>query len=184
MEEVSALAPNPTIVQLAQRGETAAFEEIYREYRPLVAGYLYRMVGDPDVAADLAQDVFVQAFRSIGRTQPGLNIKPWLFKIATNAALSYHRRRRLISWLPIGGRGEDAPVAGPEEGYASREELVDALGTLPADQRACLLLSARDGFTYEQIGHMLGISAGTARTRAYRARLALERILPDHGEAQ
>ena len=176
-EEVVWLTPDATVVQLAQRGEAAAFEQLYHEYQPGVAGYLYRMVGDPDLAADLAQDVFISAYKAIGRTQPGLNVKPWLFAIATNAALSHHRRRKLLAWLPLGGRGEDAPAPGPEEGYAEREELAGALAALPPDQRACLLLSARDGFTYEQIGNMLNISPGTAKTRAYRARLAMARAL-------
>ena len=185
MEEVARLAPSPSVVQLAQRGEAAAFEALYREYQPMVAGYLYRMAGDPDVAADLTQDVFINAYKAIGRTQPGLNVKAWLFTIATNAALTHHRRRRRFRWLPLGsdrpGGGEVAPVSGPEEGIGEREELAGALAALLPDQRACLLLAARDGFTYEQIGNMLHISPSAAKTRAYRARLALAEALRRNG---
>lgn len=184
MEEVMRLSGEPGTVELARRGDSVAFETIYREYQPGITGYLWRMVGDPEVAADLTQDVFINAYNAIGRTHPGLNLKSWLYTIATNTALSHHRRRRILKWLPLGGPGRDAPVAGPEERYVEQEELGAALAALPPDGRACLLLSARDGFTFEEIGSMLRISPGAAKTRAYRARLALAKALRASEEGQ
>ena len=165
------------IIVRAQRGDQVAFEAIYSLYQQRIAGYLFRMVHDPELAADLTQDVFLRAYRAIGQTKPGLNLKAWLFAIATNAALSHHRRRRLVQWLPLDPADEGTPTAGPEECVATRAELSAALATLPRDQVACFLLWAREGFTYEEIGSMLGISPGTAKTRSYRARLALARAL-------
>ncbi len=165
------------IIERARRGDQVAFELIYSQYHQRIAGYLFRMVQDPDVAADLTQDVFIRAYRAIGQTKPGLNLKAWLFAIATNAALSHHRRRRLIQWRPLDPVEEGTPTTDPEEWVATRAELVEALASLPRDQAACFLLWAREGFTYEEIGRMLGISPGTAKTRSYRARLALARLL-------
>lgn len=165
------------LIERAQRGDQIAFEAIYGCYQARIAGYLYRMVQDPEVAADLTQDVFLRAYRAIGQTRPGLNLKSWLFAIATNAALSYHRRRRLLQWLPLDTSGDGPPTDSPEEGVSRRAELGAALATLPRDQAACFLLWAREGFTYEEIGRILGISPGTAKTRSYRARLALARAL-------
>ena len=177
MEKVVRMRGDSLIVERARQGDAEAFETIYREYQQQIAGYLCRMVRDPELAADLAQDVFISAYKAIGRTQPGLNLRAWLYTIATNAALSHHRRRKIVQWSPLDERGIDAPTEGPEEPYAAREELSAALETLSDDQRACLLLSARDGFSYEEIGGMLGISEGAAKTRAYRARLAMARAL-------
>ncbi len=165
------------IVERARRGDQSAFEHIYSQYQQRIAGYLCRMVQDPEVAADLTQDVFLRAYRAIGQTKPGLNVKAWLFAIATNAALSHHRRRRLIQWLPLDPVDESTPTTGPDDCVAMRSELAVALAALPRDQAACFLLWAREGFTYEEIGSMLGISPGTAKTRSYRARLALARVL-------
>lgn len=165
------------VVESAQHGNRVAFEAIYRTYQPRIAGYLYRMVQDSEVAADLTQDVFIRAYRAIGQTKPGLNLKAWLFTIATNTALSHHRHRRLIQWLPLAPTDEGTPIAGPEECVADRAELTAALASLPREQVACFLMWAREGFTYEEIGSMLGISPATAKTRSYRARLALARAL-------
>lgn len=178
MEEVVRMPGGDSlIVEQARHGDALAFEAIYREYQPQIAGYLCRLVQDPELAADLTQDVFISAYKAIGRTQPGLKLRAWLYTIATNAAMSHHRRRRVVQWSPLDDRGTDSPTEGPEDRYAAREELSDALHALPPEQSACLLLSARDGFTFEEIGKMLGISEAAAKTRAYRARLTLARAL-------
>src|SRR3990172_10218363 len=103
------------------------FEAIYAMSQPRIAGYLARMVGDPDVAADLTQDVFLKAFRAIGQTKPGLNVKAWLFTIATNAALDHHRHRRLLRWLPLHGANVDPPEIDPHGHFGAKEELEDVL---------------------------------------------------------
>ena len=171
------LSDEACLVERAQHGDQAAFEAIYHRYQPRIAGYLYRMVQDSEVASDLTQDVFLRAFRAIGQTGPGLNVKAWLFTIATNAALSHHRRGRIVKWLPLDPLDEVESENGPDQRVADRVELSAALKTLPRGQAACFLLWARQGFTYEEIGTMLGISPGTAKTRSYRARLALARAL-------
>ncbi|MBI2954963.1 MAG: RNA polymerase sigma factor [Chloroflexi bacterium] len=160
-----------------QTDDTMDFETIYTLCQPRIAGYLCRMVGDPDVAADLTQDVFVKAYRAIGQTKPGLNVKAWLFTIATNAAFDHHRRHRLLKWLPLGVRYAVRMGGDPQDRVPAKEELQAALAELPKDQLACLLLQARDGFSFEEIGAMLSITAGAAKTRAYRARWALARTL-------
>jgi RNA polymerase sigma-70 factor (ECF subfamily) len=163
----------PDAVERAQQGDLPAFEAIYRAYRCRIAAYLDRLVRDPDLAADLTQDVFVRAFRAIRETRPGLNLKPWLFNIATNAALSYHRHRRLIQWLPLDLVPEPPTPVGLEQRVVDRDRLGIALAALPRDQVACFLLWAREGLSYEEIGKAVGVSPGAAKTRTYRARVAL-----------
>ena len=93
------MAPRPAdaaVIEQARRGDVSAFAAIYRAYRSPIVGYLCRLIGNPETAADLAQDVFVKAYQAIGRTRPDLDLKAWLFAIATNAAISHHRRRRLL----------------------------------------------------------------------------------------
>lgn len=173
MANAAAFHIEPTVVELAQRGDADAFDAIYRQYHPLIAGYLCRLVGNPETAADLTQDVFVNAYQAIGRTQPGLNLKSWLFTIATNRAITHHRRWRIRQWLPIGNAERQSDVDAVETRCANREELGAAMAALPKEHVACFLLHARDGFSYEEIGSILGIPASTAKVRAFRVRTAL-----------
>lgn len=181
MANAAAFHIEPTVVELAQRGDAGAFDAIYRQYRPLIAGYLCRLVGNPETAADLTQDVFVSAYQAIGRTQPGLNLKSWLFTIATNRAITHHRRWRVRQWLPLGDSESASPgdnhLNAVEARYATREQLNAAMATLPRDHLACFLLHVRDGFSYDEIGAMLGIPASTAKVRAFRIRAALASAL-------
>lgn len=182
MEGAAALPVDVDIVERARAGDGDAFGVIYRQFRPLIAGYIYRLVRNPDVAADLTQDVFINAYRAIGRTQPGLNLKAWLFTIASNAAISHLRRQRRLKWLPLRDSGGEPATPGHEDTMVAGQQLGEAMAALPPDQLACLLLQVRDGFSFEEIGGMLGISIGAARTRAFRARSTLVKALRSREE--
>jgi RNA polymerase sigma factor (sigma-70 family) len=174
---ISSDAVDESVIERAQGGDAEAFAAIYRTYRGPVFGYLCRLVGDYETAADVAQDVFVKAYQAIGRTRPNLNLKPWLFAIATNQAVSHHRRRRLIEWMPLEQSWPEPCAPAEEERIATREALAAAMSTVPTDHLACLILRVQSGFSYEEIGSMLHIPAATARTRAFRTRLALHQAL-------
>jgi RNA polymerase sigma-70 factor (ECF subfamily) len=113
-------------------------------------GYLGRLTGDVDLALDLAQDTFLQAFRSIKRTNAKLSLRAWLYKIATNNANQHHRRRRLLSFLPFGG--DDAPrLANASADPARTDVRLDierALMLVPKEQRAAMVLHYVEGLKY------------------------------------
>lgn len=167
---------NDALVERARQGDAAAFDAIYREFQPAITGYLRYMTGDPEAAADLTQEVFLKAYRALKSTQPGLNVRSWLYAIATNEGRSYHRRARLIRWLPFSPSNEPT-TPGPDSAEPPDAVLAAALAAMPRDDAACVLLSARDGFSYEEIGRMLRISPAAAKTRAYRGRIALAKAL-------
>ena len=181
MAKVAAIQIETSVVELAQRGDADAFDTIYRHYQPHIAGYLCRLVGSPEIAADLTQDVFVSAYRTIGRTRVDLNLKSWLYPIATNRAIPHHRWWRIRRWLPLDDRNTSGVVDTTTDAmvtrYAVREELSEAMARLPKDHLACFLLHVQDGFSYEEIGDMLRISSSTARVRAFRVRSALATAL-------
>src|SRR5690348_4841643 len=103
------------ILDRAQAGNSAAFTELFDQYQRPIVNYLYRMVNDREVAEDLAQDTFLKAYRAIDRTDPDLNFRAWIYRIATNTAMSYFRRKRLVQWIPFGpstpDRGKDLRLA-------------------------------------------------------------------------
>ncbi len=157
----------------AQGGEEAAFAKLFDLYHAPITGYLYRLVGDREVANDLAQDTFLKAYRALERTGPELNFRAWLYRIATNTALSYHRRRRLVRWLPFGAAmpepGGDMQLA---ETVGERELIDAALRRITPSQASLLLLRHQQGLSLEELAAALGVAPNAAKARLFRARAA------------
>lgn len=199
--EPAAPATYPTsseesLVKLAQSGDEGAFVELAEMYWGSIQVYLLRLVGDAETAADLTQETFYRAYKSLSRWPCGrdLQFKPWLYKIATNRAITYSqaRKRRWLSLDFLKGETEDraGPLAwqldnspGPIDltlaAEASRE-VVAILNRLPKDQAAILLLRFYQDLSIEEIGQVLGLNCNTVRARLRRARLAFRR----HFEAE
>jgi RNA polymerase sigma-70 factor, ECF subfamily len=150
----------------------ARFERIFREYRTPIASYLLRLVDDPGLAEELAQEVFLRAYRALGSLPGDANERAWLYRIATNAAYDLLRRRRLLKWLPLLGhpRGPTPSVGGLEDRIAEEDAVRRALGKLSSLYRVPLILYTVEGFSTKEIAEMLGISANTAKVRLFRAR--------------
>jgi RNA polymerase sigma-70 factor (ECF subfamily) len=162
------------MVAAARAGSADAFDAIVETYHVRIARYLYRLVGDQEVALDLAQDTFLEAYRGIGRLRSDLALAAWLYRIATNHAVGFRRRQQLVIWLPLLGWATAHPERScsppADEGCEERECVQRALLALPRDRAACLLLHAREGFSYEDVGAILGISTEAARKRIARAK--------------
>lgn len=151
--------------------QDAAFERLFREYQKPITNYIFRLVGDPDEAQELAQDVFVKAYRALPELPAKANVCAWLYRIATNTAYDALRRRRLIAWLPFFPNNEPALMV---EGFEARvvEHLTvhQALGQLPVKYRAPLILYTCQGFSVSEVAEILGISQAAVKTRLFRAR--------------
>src|ERR671918_1078151 len=85
-------ASDAELVTYVRAGDDAAFEELYRRYSRRVAGFVCRMVGDPDRAEDVTQEAFFSALRRLRQTDSAIVFKPWVFEIAKNAAIDHFRR--------------------------------------------------------------------------------------------
>jgi RNA polymerase sigma-70 factor, ECF subfamily len=134
------------------------------------------MVGDMELARDLAQDTFLSAYVAWSRDDIQ-NVRGWLYRIATNNALAHLRRKRLIGWIPLSRVGESSASRrekSPSEAVADSMSIRAALAALEPKDRACLLLAAA-GFSPQEIAGELGCSHGAARTRLSRARQAFRR---------
>ena len=165
--EVAAVVPAPR--------DAAALEAVIHRYQQPLARFLYGLVQDRELAADLCQEVFLAAYRALPRLGGEVHLAGWLYAIALNQARGALRRRRLVRWirfLPAAHDRADAAID-PAERHAIRDELRVVLDQLPLDQRACLLLRA-DGFSYAEIASMLGCSTDAVRLRLFRARRACQ----------
>ena len=162
-----------------QRGELDAFEELFEGLYTSVRNYLASLVRDLDRGEDLAQETFFQVHRSRHTYGPPRPVKPWVFGIAGNVYLMDRRSRgrrekheRLapaaLPEVPVRALAEDLPVT---------DELLAALQQLPEDRREAVFLHHIQGFSFKEIGNMLGISTQAAKLRSFRGIEGLRELL-------
>src|SRR6185437_1255090 len=169
-------------------GDHAAFALLVRRYEARIGVYLRQMVGDADLASDLAQETFLAAYQALSRWQPPPPdptnpanpttrttdlLSPWLYRIATNHAISALRRQMMIA-----RRAPGAPTRASsslEDAVIGRELLRAALATLDEDDAACLVLHYVAGERYGEVAARLGISSEAVRKRVGRALSSLRR---------
>jgi RNA polymerase sigma factor (sigma-70 family) len=180
MDEVQA-------IQAAQEGDLPAFNQLVMAYQGMAYNVAYRIVGDADAAADACQEAFISAFKAIKKFRGG-SFKSWILRIVTNACydhLRYRGRRPADSLEEVAENPQYSPKLvsnheHPEE-YALRQELNEVIQsgieTLPADQRVVLVLSDVQGFGYQEIADITGVSLGTVKSRLSRARAKLRDYL-------
>jgi RNA polymerase sigma-70 factor (ECF subfamily) len=154
------------------RAEHLAFDAIVQQYQTRIARYILRLVHDPELALDLTQDTFVSAFRSIHNLRSDLALSAWLYRIATNIAVQARRRNARIHWEPLTGveNSSIAATAAPDGLVIDRESVTMALAQMPRDRVACLLLHAKEGFTYEEVAVIVGSTPEAVRKRIGRAK--------------
>jgi len=171
------------LVARARDGDTVAFERLFERYHAPVLNYLHRMVGDRALAEDLAQDSFVKAYRALGNTRPDLAFKAWLYRIATNTAISYLRRKKLIRWVPILGTQDYASNESIERSVGRRHDVETALKQLPTHYAAVLILRHYEGLSLAETADALGISENAAKLRLFRARKAFAGVYADPADS-
>jgi RNA polymerase sigma-70 factor, ECF subfamily len=166
------------LVVAAQRGSTEAFAAHVRLHQRRAYGVARAVVLTHEDAEDAVQDGFLHAYRALDRFRPDQPFGAWLYRIISNAALDLVRRRKVRDAEQI----SDAvalPFRDPAEAAELRERLLEALKVLTDRQRSVLVLHDVEGFTHGEIGSMLGIPEGTARSDLHHARAALRRLLED-----
>src|SRR5688572_27113831 len=150
------------LVDLVRAGNDAAFEAIVTRYRRLLLRHCSRILSE-ERAEDVVQQAFVRALAAMRRDERPLDLKPWLYKIAHNAALNSLRERS----MPTDGLEEQIDgVERPEQAYERREGLrtvVAAVSALPARQRDAIVLRELEGRSYDEIARELGVSDGAVR---------------------
>jgi RNA polymerase sigma-70 factor (ECF subfamily) len=177
------------LVELALRGSEDAYREIVRRFERPILSLVVRMVHDPALAEDLAQESFVKAFRHLDRFDPSRKLASWLFKIAHNTTLD-HLRRHVPETVTLEA-GDDASgdtwevLAAPETTSPERRArsaeavraLERALARLDPGYREILLLRFREGLAYQELADVLDVPMGTVKIKLHRARKALAREL-------
>ena len=178
-------AEEERLIRAAQKGDRPAFAVLIESYWDRLYRWLYQLTHHRHTAEDLVQETFLKAFAGLHGFRPGTNFAAWLFRIAHN---NFANQRRASA------RGQEAlpddlaaPDAGPSEEVESREALeglARALGRLPPEYRAALLLRAEQGMSFRQIADALDLTEETARWRVFKARQKLLGLLAARQEQE
>ena len=169
------------LVRDALAGRQDVYAGLVRRYERPVFHVIARLVRDPGVTEELAQETFLKAFRRLGTFDQRRGFSPWLLRIAHNTAIDALRRRGLQTIDIDAASGRDAPAVasgdpGPDRQVADRMEVRDllaALARLRPEYRLALVLRFQEEQTYKQIAYVMGVSEGTAKSYVHRARRRL-----------
>jgi len=180
------------LVARAQRGDSAAFGQLVERYQDAIYNGISRMVARREDVEDLAQEVFLKAYRGIARFDGRSALYTWLYSIAINTVISHRRKvgaRANVGPMPghddedEGGTFELADEADPPDAIAEQRELramvERAIDRIDPEYRVALVLRDVEGFDYETIADLLGVPQGTVKSRIHRARSALREQFKD-----
>ena len=194
-----AVSPNATapadteLVVRALSGREDGFEELVRRYQRPIVAYVYRMVGDYDAALDLAQEVFIKVYNSLGRYRPEFKFSTWIYRIAHNAAIDHLRRQgaaRIEEMEVEGAEGTtfEKPLASkaltPEqetERGERRAEIEEVVAQLSPVYRELIVLRHSHDLSYDEIAEVTSLPLGTVKNRIFRAREAMRELLVARG---
>ena len=168
-----------SLVENTLQGDKEAFGQLVKKYETMVFNLAYRMVGSREEAADMAQEAFLRAYRSLSTYRAEFKFSTWVCRIASHACIDHLRRQR-VQTLP----GEDLErLAGDGDGLSPHEEyeqtetagiIKQAIASLPEKYRLAILLRYAEDMTYEDIALALDMPLGTVKTHLRRARLMLK----------
>lgn len=169
-------ADDADLVGRARAGDQVAFARLFEQYHAPILNYVHRMVGDRAVAEDLTQDTFIKAYNALPSTRPDLAFKPWLYRIATNTAISTLRRRKIVQWIPFMPGHDRAGEGSIERNVTQRFDIQQVLDKLPKHYAAVLVLRHYQGLSLAETAAALDITENAAKLRLFRARKAFAEI--------
>ena len=179
-------------IRLAQRGDAAAFEHLYRSHSHRVYALCLRMTGNPTLAEDLTQDVFLQVFRKIQTFRGESAFSTWLYRLAVNIVLM-RRRIKSLKETSLEARSETGDTFHRREigrgdqrvsGVVDRLSLRRALRQLPRGYRQIFFLHDVLGYEHHEIAEALGCSIGNSKSQLHKARMRLRTILQSGSSAK
>lgn len=167
------------LISRAQNGDIDAFELLYNEHSGRVFALCLRLMGgDQRAATELMQDVFVRAWKSLGKFRGESAFSSWLHRLAVNAMLENARgeKRRIARVLPMEDTSQIGAFA-PGDSPDLRIDLERAIARLPEGARVAFVLHDIEGFQHQEIAAQLGIAVGTVKAQLHRAHKLLIQAL-------
>ncbi|GAC1371358.1 MAG: sigma-70 family RNA polymerase sigma factor [Ktedonobacteraceae bacterium] len=189
------------LIARSQQGDVEAFNQLVVQYQQLLYATVFRLLGDYETAADVTQDAFIAALRSIRTYRGDSSFRAWLLRIGSNLVYDHWRRvqRHPVSSLEAINEDEDGaqgaslldalamtgPEGNPEEAVLTQElqdVIQQGIQQLPLEQRTVIVLCDIQGLAYEEVAQVTETTLGTVRSRISRGRARLRNYLQQHKE--
>ena len=171
------------LIQRACEGDGRAVKALYDRYGPRVYAVVRRIAGDDELARDYAQEAWIRAIRALPTFRGDARFSTWLHRIAVNAALQASRRvetrRKYEGPIP-----DQVPIAAASGDVLLEQRLEAALDRLPVGMRQVLILHDVEGYTHEEIGESMGVTAGTSKSQLFKARAKMRELLKGVAESR
>lgn len=173
-----ALTPPPNAIAATRAGDPAALAELYGVHGESVRRVAWRILGDPDEAEEVVQDVFVGLPEALRHYREEGAFEPWLRTLAARTALMRLRAASRRRTVPL-TEADSVPVSSDADRLAARLTLAAAIAKLPEALRLVFVLREMEGHTHAEVAALLGIRTGTAEVRLHRAMRRLRKLLED-----
>ena len=164
-------------VQRAILGDERALRSLWTRYSPYVDAVVRRLVSDPDSAADVAQEVWIQIFKALPTWRRESAFSTWAHRIAVNRTLNALRRTKRLALIETPIEEDSAAVEQDSERSMLATTIEDAAKKLSPGARTVFLLHDVEGYTHEEIAESLGITAGGSKSQLFKARAKLRKLL-------
>ena len=165
------------VIRRAIDGDEGALRTLWTRHAPHIDAVVRRLVGDPDTAADVAQEVWIQIFRALPSYRGDSQFGTWAHRIAVNRTLNALRQTKRIAMRETTIEDDSASVEHDSERAILAATIEEAARQLSPGARAVFMLHDVEGYTHEEIAQELGITSGGSKSQLFKARAKLRRLL-------
>ncbi len=165
------------IVRRAIEGDERAMRLLWNQHAPHVDAVVRRLAADPDLAEDIAQEVWIQIFRALPSWRGDAKFSTWVHRVAINRALNALRRTKRLAAVETAIEDDSALVEQHSEHTMLAQTIDAAAAKLSPGARTVFLLHDVEGYTHEEIATELGITPGGSKSQLFKARAKLRRLL-------
>jgi RNA polymerase sigma-70 factor (ECF subfamily) len=168
----------PLLIRRAISGDEGALRALWTRHAPHIDMVVRRLVGgDPDLAADIAQEVWIQIFRALPSYRGDSQFSTWAHRIAVNRTLNALRKTRRLASIETEVKEDSASVEPDHERTFMAQSIEDAAAKLSPGARTVFMLHDVEGYTHEEIAEELGITPGGSKSQLFKARAKLRTLL-------
>ena len=171
------MATDPLTIRRAVLGDEAALRALWVAHAPRIDAVVRRLVGDPDQAADIAQEVWIQIFRALPTWRGDSQFSTWAHRIAVNRTLNALRTVRRLARIETSMEEDTVAVDDDLDRTFLAQSIDEAVQKLSRGARTVFVLHDVEGYTHEEIAAELGITSGGSKSQLFKARAKLRRLL-------
>ena len=176
-DSMEPMETDTAIVRRAIDGDERAMRLLWNQHAPHVDAIVQRLAGDPDLAQDIAQEVWIQIFRALPSWRGDAKFSTWVHRVAVKRTLNALRRTRRVAAAETGIEEDSASVEQDGERSMLAATIEEAANKLSPGARTVFLLHDVEGYTHEEIASELGITPGGSKSQLFKARAKLRRLL-------